>query len=144
MGFRGMLTQLIWVGVLLSGMAAAGSVAAQLALPNCSDRCGGVEIPFPFGITEGCYLNHYFALTCNMSSGVVQTGNNISIQEGQLDILMYVAYQCLNDTRIDSSGSPRFHNFQHQKRVHGRWVHTLKVSRTMNPSPGLHVRMSKH
>jgi len=70
MGFHRMLMQLTWVGVLLSGMAAAG-VAAQLARPNCSDQCGDVEIPFPFGITDGCYLNDYFALTCNQSFGVV-------------------------------------------------------------------------
>jgi hypothetical protein len=105
MGFHRMLMKLIWVGVLLSGMAAAG-VAAQLALPNCSDRCGDVEIPFPFGITDGCYLNDYFALTCDQSSGKVQAGNlivtNISIQEGQLDILMFVASQCLNETRTYS------------------------------------------
>jgi hypothetical protein len=98
MGFHRMLMKLIWVGVLLSGMAAAG-VAAQLAHPNCSDRCGDVEIPFPFGITYGCYLNDYFVLTCNQSSGEVLYGNvivsNISIQ-GQLEILMYVAHQCFN------------------------------------------------
>jgi hypothetical protein len=105
MGFHRMLMKLIWVGVLLSGMAAAG-VAAQLARPNCSDRCGDVEIPFPFGTIDGCYLNDYFALTCNQSTGEVLYGNvivtNISIQEGQLDILVYVAYQCFNETRMDS------------------------------------------
>ncbi|XP_062157745.1 putative wall-associated receptor kinase-like 16 [Alnus glutinosa] len=100
MGFHGMLMQLTWVGVLLSGMAAAG-VAAQLPRSNCSDRCGHVDhIPFPFGITEGCYLNKDFGLKC--MSGVLTTGDlelvvtNISIQEGQLDILMYVAFQCFN------------------------------------------------
>jgi hypothetical protein len=104
MGFQYlMLVQLTWVGVLLiSGMAAAG-VAAQLALPNCPDRCGDVEIPFPFGIAEGCYLNGNFNLSCDHSSGVVHTGRNInitniSIEEGQLDILMYVAHQCFNES----------------------------------------------
>jgi hypothetical protein len=105
MGFQYlMLVQLTWVGVLLiSGMAAAG-VAAQLALPNCPEpHCGGVEIPYPFGITDGCYLNQDFALTCNHSSGQIQIGNvivtNISIQ-GQIDILMYVAHQCFNESGI--------------------------------------------
>jgi hypothetical protein len=110
MGFHRMLMKLIWVGVLLSGlMAAAGVAAHQLARPNCSDRCGGVEIPFPFGTTDGCYLNGYFALTCNQSSGKVRTGNlivtDISIQEGQLDILMFVAHQCFN-----GSGMLQQHN----------------------------------
>jgi hypothetical protein len=102
MGFQYlMLVQLTWVGVLLiSGMGAAG-VAAQLALPNCPDRCGDVEIPFPFGIADGCYLNGNFILSCNHSSGVLTWDGitpitNISIEEGQLDILAYVAYQCFN------------------------------------------------
>jgi hypothetical protein len=98
-----MLVQLTWVGVLLiSGMAAAG-VAAQLARPNCPDRCGDVEIPFPFGIAEGCYLNLNFSFSCDHSSGVVHAGSpinvtNISIEEGQLDILTYVAHQCFNES----------------------------------------------
>jgi hypothetical protein len=112
MGFHRMLMKLIWVGVLLSGMAAAG-VAAQLARPNCSDRCGDVEIPFPFGITDGCYLNDYFALTCNQSSGVVQRikiiVTNISIQ-GQLEILMYVAHQCFNESGMLQSNNNTFLN----------------------------------
>ncbi|KAC0293742.1 hypothetical protein FH972_027092 [Carpinus fangiana] len=100
-----MLVQLTWVGVLLiSGMAAAG-VAAQLALPNCPDRhCKDVEIPYPFGITDGCYLNPDFALTCDHSSGQIQTGNaivtNISIEQGQIDILMDVAHQCFDEVAI--------------------------------------------
>ncbi|GLT65855.1 hypothetical protein SLA2020_382590 [Shorea laevis] len=69
MGFQGMLMQLTWVGVLLSGMAAAAVADQLIPRPNCTDSCGGVEIPFPFGITE----------------------------EGQMDILMYVAIQCLNE-----------------------------------------------
>ncbi|KAE8100510.1 hypothetical protein FH972_018405 [Carpinus fangiana] len=104
MGFQYlMLVQLTWVGVLLiSGKAAAG-VAAQFALPNCPDpRCRGVEIPYPFGITEGCYLNENFALGCDHPSGQIKTGNmnvtNISIKEGQIDVLMRVAHQCFNES----------------------------------------------
>jgi hypothetical protein len=101
MGFHRMLMKLIWVGVLLSGlMAAAGVAAHQLARPNCSDRCGGVEIPFPFGTTDGCYLNKYFALTCDQSTGEVLYGRNVIVTnisiQGQLEILMYVAHQCFN------------------------------------------------
>ncbi|CAN6362146.1 unnamed protein product [Urochloa humidicola] len=35
-------------------------------LPNCTTMCGGVSVPYPFGIEPGCYL-HGFRLTCNTS-----------------------------------------------------------------------------
>ncbi|KAE8100180.1 hypothetical protein FH972_018105 [Carpinus fangiana] len=104
---------------------AATEVAAQLARPNCSDRCGDVQIPFPFGITEGCYLNKDFALKCNPSSGVLTTLNlivtNISIREGQMDILMYVASQCFNHL-----GEPQQSNRPYLK------VPTYSISNTQN------------
>ncbi|KAF3962944.1 hypothetical protein CMV_012610 [Castanea mollissima] len=106
MGFHSMLVQLTWVGVILSFMAAAAAATAfPLALPNCTDRCGDVKIPYPFGITEGCFLNgtRDFFINCSNSSGQPQplTGNltvtNISIQ-GQIEIMMFKAEDCYNYT----------------------------------------------
>nr|XP_023884117.1 putative wall-associated receptor kinase-like 16 [Quercus suber] len=104
MGFHSMLVQLTWVGVILSFMAAAAT-AFPLALPNCTDRCGDVKIPYPFGITKGCFLNgtRDFFINCSNSSGQPQplTGNlkvtNISIQ-GQIEVLMFKAEDCYNYT----------------------------------------------
>jgi hypothetical protein len=49
MGSSGKLLQII---VLISYAA-----AASMAKPGCHSKCGDVEIPFPFGFTEGCYLD---------------------------------------------------------------------------------------
>ena len=51
-----MLMLITWVGVILLVMATAAT-EFPLALPNCPDSCGDVKILYPFGTTEGCYLN---------------------------------------------------------------------------------------
>ncbi|GMY06626.1 wall-associated receptor kinase 2-like [Fagus crenata] len=99
---------------------AAAAIPFPLALPNCSDSCGDVEIPYPFGLTEGCYLNgtgDFFINCINNSAGQPQpwTGNvvvtNISIQ-GQIDIMMYNAFDC-----YDKSGTPLENNTKPRLRL---------------------------
>ncbi|CAN6357493.1 unnamed protein product [Urochloa humidicola] len=58
--------------LLLSVVVAADAKGPQQQqyqmglLPNCTTVCGGVSVPYPFGIEPGCYL-HGFRLTCNKS-----------------------------------------------------------------------------
>ncbi|CAL4985372.1 unnamed protein product [Urochloa decumbens] len=40
--------------------------AEQIGLPNCRTSCGGVRVPYPFGISPGCYRPG-FNLICNTS-----------------------------------------------------------------------------
>ncbi|CAO2837563.1 unnamed protein product [Amaranthus hypochondriacus] len=40
---------------------------SPIAKLNCSDHCGNVEIPHPFGIGAGCYYNESYAIICNTS-----------------------------------------------------------------------------
>ncbi|OAY52655.1 wall-associated receptor kinase-like 22 [Manihot esculenta] len=41
---------------------------APIAKPNCSDHCGDIEIPYPFGMgKKDCYLNEWFEIECNRS-----------------------------------------------------------------------------
>ena len=91
---------------------AAAAIAYPLALPNCSDSCGDVKIPYPFGTTEGCYRNESrnFYINCSESNDQPQPriGNiditSISI-EGEMDVLMYNAIDCYNQ-----SGTPLENN----------------------------------
>ncbi|KAG6707468.1 hypothetical protein I3842_06G033100 [Carya illinoinensis] len=72
---------------------ATATAAPKVAKPNCRDRCGDVEIPYPFGITEDCYLNDYFSVTRNESgsSGQPQTliGKNLDVPN-----IFVHAHQC--------------------------------------------------
>ena len=57
MGFLGMLIQVIGVGVILLATMIAAATTFLIAQPNYNDSCGNVTIPYPYGITVGCYLN---------------------------------------------------------------------------------------
>ena len=100
MGFIGILIQLTLVAVVLFELTAA-AVAFPIALPDCPDRCGVVEIPYPFGLREGCYIDRNFYVNCTTNSfgktqPVIPEGfniTNISLQ-GQIDMSMYVAHDC--------------------------------------------------
>ncbi|KAJ0079390.1 hypothetical protein Patl1_24597 [Pistacia atlantica] len=35
----------------------------------CPNSCGNVKLSYPFGIGEGCYLDKWFEVTCDSSSG---------------------------------------------------------------------------
>ena len=35
---------------------------------SCPTHCGGIEIPYPFGVGKGCYLEKWYEITCNTST----------------------------------------------------------------------------
>ena len=102
MGFHSMLVLVTWVGVMLTAIMAAAAIAYPLAWPNCSDSCGDVKIPYPFGTTEGCYREEEsrgFFINCSKSYDQPQPMSGelpvtrISI-EGEMDIMMYSSINC--------------------------------------------------
>ncbi|CAK9313555.1 unnamed protein product [Citrullus colocynthis] len=82
-------------------MAATAAVASQ-ALPGCDEWCGEVQIPYPFGTREGCYLNETFFIECNTthydSPKAFLTGGNVNVTNisisGELQILNLMAQDC--------------------------------------------------
>uniref|UniRef100_A0A7N2LHT9 EGF-like domain-containing protein n=1 Tax=Quercus lobata TaxID=97700 RepID=A0A7N2LHT9_QUELO len=103
MGFLGILIQVTWVAVMLSELAAA-AVAFPIALPNCPDKCGDVEIPYPFGLREGCYIGQNFFVNCTNSTQPSLLGGltatNFSL-EGQAHVLVYIAMDCYKQGVLD-------------------------------------------
>ncbi|KAF8404135.1 hypothetical protein HHK36_009015 [Tetracentron sinense] len=55
------LISLLWLS------KSSSAVAPSLAKPNCTEKCGNinVSIPYPFGIGDGCYMNKWFEISCN-------------------------------------------------------------------------------
>jgi hypothetical protein len=53
-----------------AGDRASPAPAIPIGMPNCATSCGGVDVPYPFGIgTDArCYLPG-FNLTCDISAG---------------------------------------------------------------------------
>ncbi|KAF2301592.1 hypothetical protein GH714_027468 [Hevea brasiliensis] len=40
---------------------------APIAKPNCTDHCENINIPYPFGMSKGCYLDEWFEIECSKS-----------------------------------------------------------------------------
>ena len=58
--------------LLINGLSEAAA-PPPMAKPGCTGLCGNVSIPYPFGITAGCYFNDWFHINCS-------TGNDSSVR----------------------------------------------------------------
>ncbi|KAL6206503.1 hypothetical protein ACLB2K_023751 [Fragaria x ananassa] len=96
---------LVVLSVLFAFAAAAEEAVAAEAVPpqakpGCTDHCGNLNIPYPFGIEKDCYMSKEFSVRCNdhittwEDTHVVIT--NISLAEGEMQIPQFVASDCYN------------------------------------------------
>jgi Wall-associated receptor kinase galacturonan-binding len=81
--------------------------AANITLPGCQDSCGGIPIPYPFGIGTNCSLSRGFNVTCDTTYTGYLTPYlynylfeivNISIPMGQGRFRMPIFHQCYDAT----------------------------------------------
>ncbi|XP_029125056.1 wall-associated receptor kinase 2 [Cajanus cajan] len=98
-----------WLLIMISAMS-------QTIHPSCPKKCGSVNIPYPFGTTEDCYMNNNFYVACNTSHNppkpfLWNLTKNIEILEvslnGHLRIKSPVAYVCYDEkgVLVDSGNS---------------------------------------
>ncbi|XP_057469325.1 wall-associated receptor kinase 2-like isoform X2 [Actinidia eriantha] len=108
MAVQGMLVlQLMLVVLALVSTAIAAPTIVALKELNCTQSCGNVSIPYPFGVEKNCYLDEPYRISCNMSKPYY--GNmpilNISHEDAELRVMKFVARAC-----YDQSGSPFINN----------------------------------
>ncbi|KAM5587415.1 wall-associated receptor kinase-like 1 [Rosa sericea] len=93
--------------ILLSAASTTTTAAAAQALPGCSDKCGNLTIPYPFGMNERCSLGDRFHINCSRGAQLDQPPTaylgdsniivtNISIDVGELLVLSYRGDDCYN------------------------------------------------
>ncbi|THU63301.1 hypothetical protein C4D60_Mb01t14330 [Musa balbisiana] len=89
--------------------AASAPPSPNVVSPRCIETCGGISIPYPFGIGHGCFREG-FEVTCEVVNGSAIPRaflggrerniavKNISLLQGQARILNYISWDCFNST----------------------------------------------
>ncbi|RCV38877.1 hypothetical protein SETIT_8G177800v2 [Setaria italica] len=101
------LRVLLWhllVPALVTSHLVAAASNSSMPGPDCPSKCGNIDIPYPFGIGDGCGRPGFspYNLTCNnsfspprlyMSSAEVIS---ISPETGEIRVVTYPSYMCYN------------------------------------------------
>ena len=90
--------------MLVVALVLLQAAADNQTLDGCQRDCGGVPIPYPFGVgtTTGknCFLEESFELTCDDST--LFWGNipvtAINITQGQVDMMVFISRVCYNSS----------------------------------------------
>ncbi|XP_027093527.2 wall-associated receptor kinase 2-like [Coffea arabica] len=101
------LILVVILAILFSRIVVASAAAFPIAKPGCNSSCGNVEIPYPFGMTEGCYLDEPFQIICNTSFNPpkpISQFSEIDVTrislEGQIHVLQFVARKCFSQSSV--------------------------------------------
>ncbi|CAI9271008.1 unnamed protein product [Lactuca saligna] len=88
--------------------------AKSISKKGCNDTCGGILIPFPFGIGRNCFLNKWYNVDCNSSIPYLPSLNNVEVlhasSTGDVIVNVSMTFDCensmQNSTLVLSDESP--------------------------------------
>ncbi|XP_006349529.1 wall-associated receptor kinase 2-like [Solanum tuberosum] len=91
-----------YVCVLILTLATAQNTTkgANVIKPGCTNQCGNVTVPYPFGIGSGCAFDSGFEIHCNNSEKPL-IGNHLTvydISDAELRISNVFGWRCYNST----------------------------------------------
>ena len=81
------------------------SSSAQIQPSSCQTQCGDIDIPYPFGIGDGCYAKDYpgdFSVNCSGNSTAFLGSGNIpiiyiDIQAGEVRVNASTGFDCYDE-----------------------------------------------
>ncbi|GMP46683.1 hypothetical protein CsSME_00014738 [Camellia sinensis var. sinensis] len=110
-----MLLQPMLAWVLGAAVLAAATVAAAAETSfGCPTSCGAINITYPFGTKEGCYMEEHFQVFCDHSSDPHKLYLNTSegcieitdiLLSGELHISSSIALDCYNKQGLQVSNN---------------------------------------
>ncbi|VAH12241.1 unnamed protein product [Triticum turgidum subsp. durum] len=92
--------------LLLLAAAAAAATTTTTTRGGCLPSCGGVDIPYPFGIGPGCFREG-FEIEC-INNGPVLAGTSLQVVKLTLDpdesqVMLPIGWQCYNATSTNDA-----------------------------------------
>ncbi|XP_047051472.1 wall-associated receptor kinase 3-like [Lolium rigidum] len=95
----------MWAALLLPVLVLADSLALQPPATGCQTSCGGVDVPFPFGIGPGCFLPGFQIECINGSTPMLPDDSyeikvlNLSVMpRPEARVMLHIAFQCYDTT----------------------------------------------
>ncbi|KAM0038701.1 putative wall-associated receptor kinase, galacturonan-binding domain-containing protein [Helianthus debilis subsp. tardiflorus] len=117
----------VFYTLILISTAISSAGAVDYAKKGCDDTCGGVTIPYPFGIGATCSVNQWYAIDCNSSTPYLSAFNhmevvNVRLEDQTIIVNVSVISRCRNSVgnsnhipSIDLGASPFAFSGSHNK-----------------------------